>query len=335
MPNTEWDYSHPIYDPRKSGQTTSGPRSKVIVLSGPTAVGKTALSLYLAKRLGGQIVSADSMQVYQGMDLGTAKASLDERRQIPHYLIDIRKLTESFDAASYFEEAKKAINFIIAQNKVPIVVGGTGFYIDTLINGPPVGPPSDPKVRTQLEEQIKHFGVEPLFDRLSKLDPEYAKTITTRDRRKIVRALEIITLSQKKVTDFDPAIHSKGLDVDFRAWFLSMPKPTLDERINNRCDLMLATGLIDEVEELQSKGLLENESARQAIGYKQAIIYLQSDKSQEDYAQFVKDFKAASRRYAKKQFTWFRKREQFKWIDLDQYTLEQAGQIICQDYERE
>jgi len=334
MPGTEWGFSKPDYQPQKSGAAHKQGRAKVIVLSGPTAVGKTALSLHLAKKIGGQIVSADSMQVYEGMDLGTAKASLDERRQVPHFLIDLCKITESFDAAKYFVEAKKAIDFILAQNKVPIVVGGTGFYIDTLMRGPPVGPPKNPDIRAQIEAQVDRFGIEPLYDRLSKLDPLYAKTITSRDRRKVVRALEIMTLSQKKVSEFDPDVYSEGLDVDFRAWFLSMPKEKLDERIHNRCDLMLATGLVDEIEELCQRGLKNNPSARQAIGYKQGIDYLESERTPKDYETFVKDFKAASRRYAKKQFTWFRKREAFKWIDLDKYTLEQAGKLILQDFER-
>lgn len=317
--------------PQKEKSPTGMKKKKVIVLSGPTAVGKTAHSLQIAKELGGEIISADSMQVYRGMDIGTAKVGAKERALIPHHLIDIRDLGERFNVADFYQEAHKAIRGILMKDKVPIVVGGTGFYLHALIYGPPQGPPSTPEVREKLEADMDKMGPEALYDRLKKFDPEYAKTITGADRHKIVRALEIISLTSKKVSDF-PTKKSE-IPYDFRCWFLYRSKETLYPNIEMRCDEMIAAGFIEEVRKLEQMGLRRNKNAAQAIGYRQCLEFLDSEQSAEDFEVFVSSFKRASRRYAKRQFTWFRKEPFFRWLNIENLPLERSSETIMQDYE--
>lgn len=307
-------------------------KKKVIVIAGPTAVGKTKHSLAIAQALGGEVVSADSMQVYRGMDIGTAKASKLQRLQIPHHLIDIRDLSEGFNAMDFYREAHKAIRDILLRGKVPIVVGGTGFYIHALIYGAPQGPSSIPEVRKGLEDEIDKLGVEALYQRLREADPEYAKSITSADRHKIVRALEIISITKKKVSDF-PKAQKEDTPYDFRCWFLYMSKEVLYPNIEMRCDEMIAAGLIDEVRELEAKGLRKNSSASQSIGYRQCLDFLASKGTPDDFEEFVASFKRASRRYAKRQFTWFKKEPLFRWLNVQGVPLEKSLETIIQDYE--
>jgi len=307
-------------------------KKKVIVIAGPTAVGKTKHSLAIAKAVGGEIVSADSMQVYRGMDIGTAKVGELERLQIPHHLIDIRELSEGFNVMDFYREAHKAIRDILLRGKVPIVVGGTGFYIHALLYGPPQGPTSVPEVRKGIEDEMDKHGVEALYQKLSQADPEYAKSITSADKHKIVRALEIISITKKKVSDF-PKMKKEDTPYDFRCWFLYMSKEVLYPHIEMRCDEMIAAGLIDEVRDLDSKGLRKNSTASQSIGYRQCLDFLASKGSHEDFEEFVAAFKRASRRYAKRQFTWFKKEPLFRWLNVQDVPLEKSVETIVQDYE--
>jgi len=308
-------------------------KKKVIVIAGPTGVGKTQISLRIAKVSGGEIVSADSMQVYRGMDIGTAKVSTDEMMQVPHHLIDVRDISQTFNVKDFYDEAMTAIKGIIVRGHVPIVVGGTGFYTHALIYGPPSGPPSVPEVRSRLEREMDEQGSLALFDRLRHLDPEYAGTITQRDRHKIIRALEIITLTNQKVSHFVKGAAGDHENYDFRCWFLHLPKELLYARINQRCDEMIAKGFVDEVKRLEKQGLRLNTSASQAIGYRQCLEYLAKTETKENFDYFVDDFKRASRRYAKRQFTWFKKEPLFRWLDLDTTTTEHAIEHILQDFE--
>ncbi len=307
-------------------------RSKVIVIGGPTCVGKTQHSLIIAKALGGEIISADSIQVYQGMDIGTAKASLDERKEVTHHLIDIRELSQTFNVADFYSEAMRAIRSALARDRVPVVVGGTGFYLHALIYGPPMGPPSEPDLRTQLEGEMEAKGTDALFERLKGLDPDYAATITRNDRQKIVRGLEIISLTNDKVSSFKGASVSEQ-HYDFRCWFLYMPREALYPFIEMRCDEMIASGFIDEVKRLKEMGLAENLSASQAIGYRQCLEFLKSDQTHEDFDNFINRFKQASRQYAKRQFTWFRKEPLFRWLNIENVPIERSAELIIQDYE--
>ncbi len=308
-------------------------KKRVIVISGPTGCGKSALAMTLSQAIGGEIISADSMQVYRNMDIGTAKATREERMLVPHHLIDIRNIHESFNVVDFYFEARMAIQGILERGHVPIVVGGSGFYLHALLYGPPSGPPSLPELRQYLEEEIELLGSEALYLRVQQMDPEYAKTITKHDKQKIVRALEIMTITKKKVSKNSWKGRRRPQNYDFHCWFLHRPKPVLYERIEQRCDVMLADGLIAEVEKLIEEGLLQNHSASQAIGYRQVIEYLSTPKTDADYKAFVSSFKQATRNYAKRQHTWFRKEPLFRWLDIDMHDPEIVFDLIIKDYE--
>lgn len=310
-------------------------RKKVIVIAGPTAVGKTEISLQISQVIGGEVISADSMQVYRGMDIGTAKPTFEARQKVIHHLIDSRDLDENYNVVDFYREATQALKEIFSRERVPIVVGGTGFYLRALLHGPPSGPPSVKEVRKQLQEEMDRSGADALHQRLMQFDPEYAKTITPGDRHKIVRALEIITLTNQRVSNFLPAFHHEEfVACDFRCWFLYLPNEVLYDRIEKRCDEMLKRGLVDEVKQLIKEGLQDNHTACQAIGYKQCLEFLQTRQTQADYDAFVQAFKQASRRYAKRQYTWFRKQPLFRWLNLSTLTQETVTEIIIQDFEQ-
>jgi tRNA dimethylallyltransferase len=308
-------------------------RKKVIVLAGPTACGKSAFAMSMAQLIGGEIISADSMQVYCGMDIGTAKPTKEDRALVPHHLIDIRKVTDNFNVVDFYYEARQACQVVLGRGGVPIIVGGSGFYIHSLLYGPPSGPPSVSEVRQALEKEMEKLGVETLFERLRQLDPQYASTITKNDKQKIVRALEIIALTGKKVSKLSWKGRRKPQNYDFRCWLLHRPKEHLYQMIDQRCEKMLKEGLLDEVKVLIKNGLLENPSASQAIGYRQAIDFFNSPQSASDYAKCVKSFKQASHDYAKRQLTWFRNKEpDFRWLDIEMHDTEVAIDMIQQDY---
>jgi tRNA dimethylallyltransferase len=252
---------------------------------------------------------------------------------IPHHLIDIRDVKDSFNVVDFYYEARHCCQIAIGHENIPLIVGGSGFYLHSLLYGPPSGPPSVPELRKSLEEESERLGSEVLYKRLMQLDPQYASTITKNDQQKIVRALEIITLTGKKVSKLSWKGRRKPQNYDFHCWFLHRPKEVLYKRIEERCDQMLDEGFLDEVISLEKEGLRLNSSASQAIGYRQALEYLDSKQTKGDYAKFVETFKQASRNYAKRQFTWFRREPLFRWLDLDINDPEKAMEIICQDYE--
>jgi tRNA dimethylallyltransferase len=320
--------------PQKQKLIPRSKKKKIIVISGPTSVGKTHLSIVIAKAIGGQIISADSMQVFRGMDIGTAKVTLEERREVPHHLIDSRDLDESFNVVEFYHEACQAIKEIFDKGAVPIVVGGTGFYIHALLYGPPSGPPSAPHVREQLETEMSEKGSLALYERLKEFDPDYAATITPRDRHKIIRALEIIDITKGKVSNLLPTSSENSELYDFRCWFLYQPKELLYPQIDKRCDKMIEKGFVEEVKRLEKEGLRKNSSASNAIGYRQCLEYLDSSQTEDNRNRFVEEFKRASRRYAKRQFTWFRREPLFRWLNVEKTSFENAAEIIIQDYEQ-
>ena len=305
---------------------------RVVVLAGPTGVGKTKVSLRLASMLSGEIVSADAIQVYRGMDIGTAKASSFDQASIPHHLIDVCDITDSFNVYDFCTEAKAALEDIISRGRIPIIVGGTGFYIHSLLYGSPCGPPSDPSLRARLEGEMGRLGSDFLFDKLQAFDPGYAATITRNDRHKIVRALEIIEISGKRVSDFSWKKRPLSSLYDFRCWFLNMPRALLYERLSRRCDEMLQAGLLDEALRLDRLGIRRNKTASQAIGYRQALEFLDTGRSDGDYRLFVEKFKQASHHLAKRQFTWFRREPAFRWIDVTQTSPDDVLDLIASDY---
>jgi tRNA dimethylallyltransferase len=313
-------------------QSIQRQRKKVIVIAGPTAIGKSAFAMALAKSIGGEIVSADSMQVYRHMDIGTAKPPVSDRQLVPHHLVDIRDITESFNVVDFYYEARHSFLEIHGRDSVPIVVGGSGFYLHSLIYGPPSGPPSVPELRQELEVEIDRIGPEALYKRLLQLDPRYAGTITPADKQKIVRALEIITLTGKPVSELSWRERDKVQNYDFRCWFLCRPRESVYQRIESRCDVMLQEGLLDEVQALLGEGLLQNSSAAQAIGYRQTIEFFNGSRSAEEYRLYVENFKRASRHYAKRQFTWFKREPLFRWLDLDLHDPEIAADMVMQNW---
>lgn len=304
----------------------------IIILAGPTAVGKSELGLQLAKALCGEIVSADSMQVYRGMDIGTAKPTVFEQAQIPHHMIDVRSIGDPMNVSEFYDEAMACLRSICARGRAAIVVGGSGFYVDALLRGAPSGPPADPFIRAHLDSEMERLGPEILYAQLQKMDPEYAKTITHGDRHKIMRALEIIILTQGKVSEFHRH-ENHTPEFRFLNYFLHRPRPVLYERINQRCQRMVELGLLQEVKQLVLSGLLENPSAMSAIGYRQSMEFLKGDQTPESFKAFIANFQQASRHYAKRQFTWFRKDSSFEWIDLHAYETECVLERMVMDYQ--
>lgn len=306
-------------------------RRKIVVLSGPTGCGKTALSLLLAEAVNGEIISADSMQIYRGMDIGTAKPTSEERQRVPHHLIDVREVTESFSVVDYYYEAQQAIEKIEKQGKIPIIVGGSGFYLHALLYGPPAGPPSVKDLRSQLESELLQEGADEMYRRLAAKDPDYAMTITPNDRHKIVRALEIIALTGYRVSSLSWKERHPTLQGEYRCWFIHRPRPILYRRVEERCDEMVSKGLIEEVERLEQIGLRQNSAAAQAIGYRQGLAFLEGSRSPEEYERFINSFKQASRHYVKRQFTWFRREPLFAWLDAEVHEAEVLVDLMARD----
>ena len=285
-------------------------RGKVIralALTGPTASGKTALSLSLAEKLGGEIISCDSMQIYRGMDIGTAKATEEERARAPHHMLDICSPDEIYSAEDYARDATAVARDISARGNTPIFVGGTGLYIDTVMRGgAPISPPSDTALREELMKIAdEDGGAHRLWEMLLEVDPESAEKIHENNVRRVVRALEIYRLSGKTKTYFDQESKKNVGEVSVGLITLDFhDRDNLYRRVDLRVDIMANEGLVAEVESLWRRGLLKSEyTSAQAIGYKEIIAYLEGRTS---LAEAIDEIKLASRRYAKRQLTWFR-----------------------------
>jgi len=323
-----------LYLPKKIENVQENHNKKIIVLAGPTGIGKSDLSIKIAHAVVGEIISADSMQVYRGMDIGTAKIKKPQREGVLHYLIDIRDVNKVFNVVDFYYEAYQAVTQIFAKEHVPIVTGGSGFYMHVFLHGPPMGPPANAEIRKYLNQQMDDMGPDVLYERLQILDPEYAQTISERDKHKIIRALEIIAITQKKVSDFPKIGNRKNQNYNYRCWFLSLPKEELFLRLDKRCEKMIQEGFIDEVIRLKKEGLEKNLSASQAIGYKQCLEFLKTDQSQKEKEIFVEKFKSVTKHYVKKQITWFKKDPYFRWLDMQKNDEERIKEIILQDYEQ-
>ena len=280
---------------------------KVLVVAGPTASGKTALGISLALALGGEIVSADSMQVYRHMDIGTAKATPEERAMVPHHMLDVADPSEDYSVSRYVEEADQCCEEILSRGCVPILVGGTGLYIDSLLAGRSFGPRAeDPALRASLNAKYDSLGGEGLLDELRKVDPERAALLHSADRKRIVRALEVWLLTGETITSHDKA--SRAVPPRYNSLFF-IPgfhdRALLYQRIDARVDDMVSRGLFDEVRSLLAFGVSADTTAMQAIGYKETAAFLRGFLSPEEA---VSQMKLASRRYAKRQLTWFARR---------------------------
>ena len=289
-------------------------KKQVIVVCGPTATGKTALGIALAKRFGGEIVSADSMQVYRRMDIGTAKATAEERAQVPHHMIDVCEPWEDYSVSRYVEDAAGVCDGLLAAGKTPILVGGTGLYIDSLLSGRDFAgrAEGDEGLRAQLSADYDRLGGEAMLETLRRFDPERADKLHPGDKRRIVRAIEIYRLTGKTITQHDA--ETRALPPRYTALKLALrfrDRADLYARIDRRVDRMVEDGLFQEVERLLDEGLSPGCTAMQAIGYKEAALALSGEISREEAAERIK---LNSRRYAKRQLTWFGRDPETQWI---------------------
>ena len=285
-------------------------KPEVIVICGPTASGKTGLSIELAKKINGEIISGDSMQIYKEMDIGTAKVTREEMQGIKHYLIDIIEPNQRYSVAEFKKDAEKAIEEIINKGKTPIVVGGTGLYIDSLIYGIEYqNIKLDEEYRKKLEKEAEE-GLDNLYEKAKKIDPEAMKKISPNDKKRIIRVLEIYKATGKTKTQQEEESR-KELKYDYKVFAINMEREKLYERINKRVDLMLQQGLIEEVEKITEK-YKEFPTAMQGLGYKEVVEYLENKTTKEE---MIEKIKMETRRYAKRQITWFKKNKQTIWLD--------------------
>ncbi len=303
---------------------------KVIVICGPTASGKTGLSIELAKKINGEIVSADSMQIYQEMDIGTAKPTQKEKQGVKHYVMDFVSPEERYSVADYKKNAKKAIKEIIAKGKIPIVVGGTGLYIDSLIYE--IEYPNiefDENYRKNLEKRVQQEGIEILYEEARETDPLAIQKISQNDEKRILRILEIYYATGKTKTEQEIESRKKPLEYDYQVYALKWDREILYQRINKRVDQMLQQGLIQEVQEILKKHD-KFPTAMQGLGYKEVVQFLKGDTTEEE---MIEKIKMETRRYAKRQMTWFRKNKQTIWLD-GQASIEDNINIILKNIEK-
>lgn len=301
-------------------------KEKVVVICGPTASGKTALSIELAKKINGEIVSSDSMQIYKEMDIGTAKTTKEEMQGIKHYMLDIISPEERYSVADYKKEAKEAIREIIKKGKTPIVVGGTGLYVDSLIYE--IEYPNiefDEEYRKKLEIQAEKEGLENLYEQAKRIDPEAIKKISQNDKKRIIRILEIYHATGYNKTEQERKSREKEPEFDYKVYGLNMPREKLYKRIDLRVDIMIKQGLIEEVEKIYKK-YSEFPTAMQGLGYKEVVEYLKNNLTKEE---MIEKIKQETRRYAKRQMTWFRKNKQTIWLDTEN-TVQNNLQIILE-----
>ena len=286
-------------------------KPKVIVICGPTASGKTSLGVELAKKINGEVISSDSMQIYKDMTIGTAKPTIEEMQGIKHYLIDFVSPDERYSVANFKKDAKLAIKEILDKGKVPIIVGGTGLYIDSLIYEIEYANIEfDEEYRKELEQIAKEDGLQKLYEEAKKIDPEAIEKISPNDQKRIIRILEIYHSTGKNKTEQE-AKSRKEVEYDYRVFAIKWEREELYERINKRVDIMIEQGLIEEVENIKNK-YSKFPTAMQGLGYKEVVDYLNGIYSKEE---MIEKIKMETRRYAKRQMTWFRKNKQTVWLD--------------------
>ena len=288
-------------------------KPKVIVIVGPTASGKTALSIELAKKINGEIVSCDSMQIYKDMDIGSAKPTIEEMQGIKHYMIDIVSPEERFSVAEYKKQAEQAIEEILKKRKTPIIVGGTGLYANSLIYGIEYNEIKlDEKYRKQLEDiALQEQGLKDLYEKAKKIDSQAMNIISPNDKKRIIRVLEIYHSTGKTKTELEIESRKNGVKYDYKIFGINMERSILYERINKRVDIMIEAGLIEEVKNILKK-YKKFPTAMQGLGYKEVVEYLNGDITKEE---MIEKIKQETRRYAKRQLTWFRKNKETIWIN--------------------
>ncbi len=304
-------------------------KKPLIILTGPTAVGKTALSIGLAKAIGGEIISADSMQVYRGMDIGTAKIRPDQMQGIPHHLIDILDPKEPFHVAAFQEYCNRCIQEIYDRKRIPILVGGTGFYIQAVLYDIAfTQTQTDETYRKQLQKIADEQGADTLHRRLAEIDPEAAGQIHPHNVKRVIRALEYYQQTGRKISEHNEEERHKTSPYHFCYYVLRLPREILYDRINKRVDQMRQEGLEAEVQRLLDEGCTRDMVSMQGLGYKEMIQALDGEITiQEAYDKI----KQETRHFAKRQFTWFRRERDVQWLDKDRFADEQALLDYCID----
>ena len=306
-------------------------KTKILAVVGPTASGKTGLSIALAKKYNGEVVSADSMQIYKGMQIATAKPTKEEMNGIRHHMIDFLKPDMSYSVGQYVLDAREAVDSVISRGKLPILCGGTGLYVDSLLQGIDfVEDSSDDKIRDELTKLAQEKGAEYLLSILKEFDPESAARLEREiNIKRIVRAIEFYRVTGKTITEQNEESRLKGSRYDSLIIGLTATdRQYIYDRINRRVDIMLEQGLLDEAKEVLNSNLSETSS--KAIGYKQLLPYLKNEQSLDEC---VERLKTETRRYAKRQLTWFRRNDSIHWINIDEFKTtdeqtEEVGRII-------
>lgn len=302
-------------------------KKNVVAIMGPTAVGKTKLSIELAKRFNGEIISGDSMQVYKGLDIGTAKIKQEEMQGIPHHMLDIKDPNEEFSAADFKEHVQQYIAEITARGKLPIIVGGSGLYIQAALYDYNFSERKrDPLLSKKMEEMVESQGIMPLYHRLEQIDPEQAKKIHPNNHRRVIRALEIYETTGMTMSEYE---NNQVMESPYNPILigLEMPRELLYERINARVDQMITEGLITEVKTLYDKGYACCQSMK-AIGYKEWTSYFKGEQSLE---QSIELLKRNSRRYAKRQYTWFKNKMDVSWYSVTPATINEDFTLIFKE----
>ena len=306
----------------------------LVILTGPTAVGKTALSIALAKAVGGEIISADSMQVYRRMDIGSAKITREEMAGVPHHLIDVLEPTEEFNVVVFQKLAKQVVGEIYGRGHIPIVVGGTGFYIQALLYDIDFTEnDEDTALRQSLEEQARREGPEALYERLRAVDPESCESIHAHNLKRVIRAIEFYEKTGKKISEHNREQRQNASPYRFAYFVLTDSRDRIYQRINERVDLMMAQGLEAEVRALRESGCRRDMVSMQGLGYKEILSALEGKISMEEAVYLIK---RDTRHFAKRQLTWFRREKEVTWIDktvFDQNSQNILG--FMQDFLRE
>ncbi len=295
-------------------------KKPLLILTGPTAVGKTALSIQLAKAIGGEIVSADSMQVYRHMDIGSAKVTEEEMEGIPHYLIDVLDPQDDFNVATFQTLARQAMDEIYSHKNIPIITGGTGFYIQALLYDIDFKENDEKNpIRKELEQLAKELGDKApgvLHEKLSRIDPEAARQIHANNIKRVIRAIEYFEQTGEKISEHNEEMHQKESPYNFLYYVLTRDRKTLYERIDKRVDIMIANGLVKEIEKLKAMGCHRGQTSMQGLGYKEILDYLDGSCTLDEAIYILK---RDTRHFAKRQLTWFRRERDVRWLDLDRY----------------
>jgi tRNA dimethylallyltransferase len=283
-----------------------------VIIAGPTGTGKSLVAVELAKRIGGEVISADSMQVYKGMDIGTYKIRKNDENGVPHYMIDITGPDKNFSASSFKKTAEKLMDEIKAKGKIPIIAGGTGLYINAVIRGLFEAKEPDEKLKAKLRQELDEKGLQYLANELKKLDPEAFESMDVRNSRRVLRALGLALVNKKKISVLKKETEKTAYDDKYLFFVLNARREELYKRIDGRVEEMIKAGLIKEVESLMSWGIDPGQTSMQAIGYKETVLFLSGKIEMKEAIELIKK---NTRNYAKRQVTWFKRYKEAIWVD--------------------